>query len=101
MTIAHCEFALAFFEFCLEERWLTFQEYNALVANVKALRRLLVGCQGKHPFPTRSCAQKAAERQRDFVEAYHCEFCGKYHVGSPSTGRKFRLTVKRRRMAYA
>lgn len=48
-------------------------------------------CDNKHPYPSRGAAMGAIKgmNKRNFIfhkmDAYHCKFCGKWHIGRTKT----------------
>lgn len=42
------------------------------------------GCAGKVWFASRKAAKRCIRRVNDrTMNAYHCEYCGKWHIGHP------------------
>lgn len=59
------------------------------------------GCTGKHGFPRRALAQKAADRLNGrhiegHASVYRCRSCGLFHVG---VGRALKTKDRRREVA--
>lgn len=56
------------------------------------VNRIMSGCHGKFAFDSMTAALASFCKKKDKhgIEAYHCEVCKKYHVGSTklSRGRK-------------
>lgn len=56
-------------------------------------------CEGKHRFDSPALALKLAKKSRQrrdsSLQAYHCQFCGGWHVGAgkPKPARKKRMTI--------
>lgn len=62
------------------------------------MSRNSAGCEGKVRFATWALANDAASRRRDQRrEAYHCQFCNGFHVGTKLARlRKPRPKIKER-----
>lgn len=82
-----------------------YREYNALMADVREREWRLIGCNGKETFPTFEAADRVAKHRcgkdgHKARRAYHCQFCGEYHVAAvhPRT-KTIRLRLKEKREA--
>ncbi len=73
------------------------QESEGSMASKRHLRRKQ--CEGKRPFDTvEKAGHEASKRAHitgQFIIAYHCDFCHKYHVGHPPKEVRRALKVQR------
>ena len=59
-----------------------------IAASQRRSDRVWQGCEGKQAYPSKEHARRAAKgggrKYKTELHDYHCEFCGRWHIGKPA-----------------